>query len=395
MPRTVRIGLVFSYSLSYCRAILRGVKRYAQAKPNWIFAPIEPDAHGLRLLNSLQPAGIIAHLYTSRLAQTLGRLRAPLVNVCGVLPELRIPRVGLDDIAIGRTAAKHLLDRGLRHFAFVGHLNHGYSIRRQAGFEDGIRRAGFSFTSYHESSAKFVPRGQLWSMDPRLLKWLASLPRPTGILACNDLWGAQISEACRQAQLAVPDQLAIVGVDNDDLLCELARPSLSSVAVPAETVGYRASELLDRLMAGGKPPRQPILMPPGAVETRCSSDILSVSDPEVADAIRFIRQRAHESLHTRDVLEVVPVSRRSLERRFRKALGRGIGEEIRRSHIEKARSLLAGTDLPMSEVARLSGFGESKHLSVAFMHEAGMPPTSYRRQTRALGSGLELGVQSK
>lgn len=384
MPQSLRIGLVFNYSLSYCRAILRGIKRYAQARPNWIFAPIEPDARGLRLLKSLRPAGVIAHIYTSRLASALEDLRLPLVNVCGVLSNLSIPRVGLDDTAIGHAAAGHFFDRGLRHFAFVGHLNHGYSIRRQAGFEDAIRRAGFMVTSYLESSANFVPRGQLWSMDPRLLKWLASLPKPTGILACNDLWGAQISEACRQAGLAVPDHLAIVGVDNDDLLCELARPSLSSVAVPADAVGYRASELLEHLMARGKPTREPILLPPGSVIIRCSSDILSVGDPEVAAAVRVIRQHAHELLRTADVLEVVPVSRRSLERRFRRALGRGIGEEIRRSHIEKARSLLASTDLPMSEVARHSGFSESKHLSVAFKQEVGMTPSDYRRQTRAL-----------
>ncbi len=384
MPQTLRIGLVFNYSLSYCRAILRGIKRYAQARPNWIFAPVEPDARGLRLLKSLRPAGIIAHIYTSRLASALAAPRLPLVNVCGVLSNLRIPRVGLDDTAIGHAAANHFLDRGLRHFAFVGHLNHGYSIRRQAGFEDAIRRAGFRVTNYHESSATFVPRGQLWSMDPRLLKWLASLPKPTGILACNDLWGAQISEACRQAGLVVPDHLAIVGVDNDDLLCELARPSLSSVAVPAEAVGYHASELLEQLMARGKPTREPILLPPGSVITRCSSDILSVSDPDVAAAIRVIRQHSHEPLRTGNVLEVVPVSRRSLERRFRRALGRGIGEEIRRSHIEKARNLLASTDLPMSEVARHSGFSESKHLSVAFKQEVGMTPSEYRRQTRTL-----------
>jgi LacI family transcriptional regulator len=389
MRRAIRIGLVFSYSLSYCRAILRGIKRYAQANQHWIFAPVEPDAHGLNLLKKLRPTAVIAHIYSSKLAGALQKLRVPLVNVCGVLPDLRVPRVGLDDVAIGRAAAQHLLDRGLRDFGFVGHRNHGYSIRRQLGFEQTIHAAGCRVTSYHESS-DFLPRGQLWSMDPKLLTWLKSLPKPTGVMACNDLWGAQISEACRQCGLAVPEQLAIVGVDNDDLLCELARPSLSSVAVPAESVGYHAAELLDRLIAGRKAPTAPVLLPPGAVETRCSSDILSISDTEVADAIRAIRQRAHEPLRTRDVLAVVPVSRRSLERRFRKVLGRGIAQEIRRARLDKARALLAGTDMPMSAIACCCGFGENKHLSVAFRRATGMTPSSYRSRTRGVENGQQL-----
>jgi LacI family transcriptional regulator len=382
MARPTRIGLVFSYSLAYCRGILRGIRRYAQVRPDWIFTPIDPDARGLRILRDLRPAGIIAHVYTRELAATLRALRKPLVNVCGVLPDLPVPRVGLDDAAIGAAAAEHLLDRGLRSFAFVGHTNHGYSIAREAAFTRRIAAAGYTVRSHLEPGARFAPRGRLWSLDKSLRDWVGALPRPVGIFACNDVWGAQISETCRQAGLTVPEEVAIVGVDNDDLLCDLARPSLSSVAVPAEPVGFQAARLLDRIMAGKKPPSEPILLPPTGVVVRHSSDVLAIADADVAEAVRTIRMLAHKPLTIEDVLAAVPVSRRSLERRFRKSLNRGIWEEIRRVHMDRARHLLATTDLPISEVAATSGFSECKHLSVVFRQEAGMTPTTYRRRAR-------------
>jgi LacI family transcriptional regulator len=384
MPHTLRIALVFSYGLAYCRGILRGVRDYARTRQRWIFTPVDPESATPRLLRSLAPAGVIAHIFNDALARTLMKLDRPLVNVCGVLPDLPVARVGLDDRAIGVAAAEHLLDRGLRQFAFVGHLRHAYSIRREDGFRATLSDRGFTSHVYHDPGSPFDPRGRLWALDGRVRRWLVALPRPVGVFACNDLWGVQISELCRQAGLRVPEDVAVLGVDNDDLLCDLARPSLSSVTVPAAAVGHAAAALLDRLLQGRKTPKCPLLLPPTGVATRQSSDILAIHDPDVSAAVRVIRDRAHERLRTRDVLDVVPVSRRALERRFRKALGRGIGEEIRRCHVERARTLLATTDLPMSDVARLAGFGEGKQLSVVFRRETGSPPTAYRRSTRAL-----------
>lgn len=383
MPRPVRIGLVFSYSLAYCRGILRGVKAYARTRDHWVFAPVDPEADdGVRRLADLRPAGVIAHVYSDALAKSLKALRRPVVNVCGVLPDLAFPRVGLDDAAIGRLAAGHLLDRGLRHFAFVGHADHAYSVAREASFRSTVEAAGFAVAVHREARARFDPRGRLWSTDDRVLQWVAALPKPVGLFACNDVWGAQLSEVCRQAGLRVPEDVALLGVDNDDLLCELARPSLSSVAVPAEAVGRRAAALLDRLLAGRAAPRRPALLPPTAVVTRQSSDVLAIDDPEVAAAVRHIRGRAHAPVRIADVVEAATVCRRSLERRFRRALGRGIWDEVRRVHLDRARSLLADTDLPMPAVAAASGFTDGKHLSVVFRRETGRTPTGYRREVR-------------
>jgi LacI family transcriptional regulator len=203
------------------------------------------------------------------------------------------------------------------------------------------------------------------------------------VSAFYDMWGLQLAEVCRDVGLRVPADVAIVGIGNDDLLCEMSRPSLSSVAVPAEQIGHEAAALLERLMAGSAPPERPIMLPPLGVVTRQSSDILAIGDPDVAAAVRFIRQRGHLPTRVGDVLREVPVSRRSLERKFRQILNRGVSEEIRRVHVDRARALLSGTDLPMSALADHAGFSNATHLSVVFRQETGMTPTSYRRQFRA------------
>jgi LacI family transcriptional regulator len=187
--------------------------------------------------------------------------------------------------------------------------------------------------------------------------------------------------------LRVPEDVALLGVDDDDLYCELARPPLSSVILPTERIGYEAAALLDRLLAGANPPAEPILIPPTGVPARRSTEVLAIQDREVVQAVRFIREYAHLPLRVTDVLREVPVGRRTLERRCHKALGWGLGEEIRRVHLERARSLLANTDLPMKTLAHEAGFSDFRQMAVLFRREMGMPPTAYRRQTRTAPAG--------
>jgi LacI family transcriptional regulator len=202
-----------------------------------------------------------------------------------------------------------------------------------------------------------------------------------GVFAPNDIWGVQLAEVCRQVGLRVPEDVALVGVDNDDLLCEMARPPLSSVSLPVNRIGHAAASLLDDLLGGKKSPGD-LLLPPVGVIARQSSDVLALEDPEVATAVRFIRTHGHTALRVADVLREVPISRRSLERRFRRALDRSIWEEIRRVHVEQARGLLARSGMPMAEVARHAGFSDSRQLSTVFREETGLTPTAYRRRFR-------------
>jgi LacI family transcriptional regulator len=381
--RLIRLGLVFTHGLAYCRAVLRGVEAYAESRSSWVFLLVAPEARAIRRLTPLRPDGVIAHVFTKSLAQALVGLGKPLVNVSSVLLDATIPRVGVDDERCGVLAAAHLLERGFRRFAFIGHRDHAYSVRREAGFRRAIEAEGHPLACYHEPrGGPFDPMGRPWALDETIHRWIVSLSKPVGIFAPNDIWGEQLTEVCRQTQLRIPEDVGVVGVDNDDLLCRLARPSLSSIALPGEQIGYEAAALLDRLLAGVPPAPQPLLLPPLGVVARRSSDMGAVADPDVAAVIRFIQEQGHRPLTVKEVLRAVPVSRRSLERRFRRTLGRTLLEEIHRAHLDRAQRLLAETDLPMPAVAARAGFSDAKQLSVRFREATGLTPTTYRRRFR-------------
>ena len=381
----IRIGLVFGYGLSYYRDIVRGIRAFAEARPLWSFTPIAPEPDALEVLHLLGLDGLIAHVFTHDLGEAILRLGKPSVNVSGVLPDLAMPRVMADHEQVGRLAAGHFLDRGLRHFGFLGYTTHAFSTGREAGFRSEAERAGCRVESYLSDDPLHPEPTGLWRWDDGLQRWLVGLSRPVGVLASHDIQGVQLSEACRRAGLRVPDEVALLGVDDDDLFCEVARPSLSSVALPGERIGFEAARMLEGLITGRDRHTSPrtLLLPSPGVVTRHSSDVLAIQDGDVAAAVRYIRAHALGPIGVPDVLDAVAVSRRSLERRFRSMLGRGLGEEIRRVRMEKAKGLLSGTEMPIAQVATNSGFSEAKHLSTAFRQEAGLTPTEYRRRSRA------------
>jgi len=409
MPPPLHIGLVFDTSLGKQRSVLRGIMHYAQTRPRWTF--VLDDAAGLthHTLQTMHPEGLIAYVGTQKLANRLQRQQRPVVNVSSLLPRAPFPRVMADHRRIGRMAFDHLRDCGLSHFGFLGHAGHLYSTEREAGFCEGLAehaaaagrhiaaprssplpstakrgRPRTSRTSYHRylipSSTSFLRQARRLAVNAGLIDWLRSLPRPVGVFASHDIWGVPVVEACRRGRLRVPDEVAVIGVDNDDLLCQLARPSLSSVVVADEQIGYEAAALLDRLMRGAKYPRLPTLVAPTGVVTRQSSDMLAGGDPDLSAAVRFIRERAHLPLRVEDVLRQVGVSRRSLELRFRTVLRRGIAEELRRVHLERAKQLLATTSLPVGEVAERAGFASVYYMSRIFRSQTNQTPTAYRRQ---------------
>lgn len=383
--RPLRIGLVFGYGLGYYRDILHGVKAFAADRPRWVFTPIATDRRALEAPLAKKQDGFIAHVFTEALAEALARLRRPVVNVSGVLPELPFPRVIVDHEAVGQMAARHLLDRGVRQFAFVGFPHHAFSLGREAGFVGELERAGCQAAVFHDRLQKLSDPTGLWRWNESLLAWLRSLTKPLGLFASNDSQGVQLSEYCRHLQFSVPDEVSIVGVDDDDLLCDLARPSLSSVALPGKRIGLEAARMLEQLILGEGLSESRLVLPPVRVVVRASSDIQALPDADVAAAVRYIRDHADEPFEVCDLLAAVPVSRRSLERRFRRHLQRGIWEEIRRAHLERAKTLLVDTDLPMSIVAQRSGFTDSRQLSIVFRQATGGTPTQFRQQHRIRG----------
>ncbi len=378
----IRVGLVLSHSLSYCREILRGIRTFAMERPNWLLTPIFPDSRAVQLAASLKCNGYIAHIFERTLADTLQATKRPVVNVSGVLPELPFCRVVTDHAEVGRQAARHLLERGMTELAFVGYPVHDFSVERQRGFAEVAEQNGIRVSTFLEQTRRIEEPNGLWKWNDGLQKWIHNLPKPIGILASHDIQGVQLSEYCNQLQLRVPDEVAIVGVDDDDLLCELSRPSLSSVALPAERIGYQAALLLDNLFQTKSRKRESVVLQPGGVVVRESSDLQSTPDSDVSNALRFIRSHSSRPIQVADVLAAVPVSRRGLERRFRKSLNRSIFEEINRNHVERARQMLISTNHSMAAIAEKCGFRDSRHFSILFRKFMGATPTAYRNRFR-------------
>lgn len=382
MSRPLPIALVFSFSLSYCRGVLRGISRYAADREDWTLTPLAPGPDLAASLAAMKPRGVIAHIYDRRLAKILSALRCPVINVSGIMPQLSFPRVFVDDQVVGAMAARHFLDRGLRSFGCIGHPSHGASIARELSFRTTLLKHGCGSDRYHVNPGQpFDPTCATPVLGSEIGAWVKRLPQPTGIFCTNDILASQLIEVCRQHGVAVPEHVAILGVDNDDLLCGLARPPLSSIALPDQEVGVQAAIHLDRLLRGErKVLSKPLLLAPLRVVARRSTDLSAMSDVVVARACGFIHEQSQRSLSVSDVANEVGVGRRTLERRFRAVLGRGLAEEIRRCHVERAKELLADPHLSLAAVAKRAGFSSAKQFAVGFRALTGLTPRMFRQR---------------
>jgi LacI family transcriptional regulator len=275
-------------------------------------------------------------------------------------------------------AASHLIERGFRNLAYCGDPSFKWSVLRQTRFEQVALAQGCRVAS-HASIPQNDPAYSWDREEKALMKWLKSLPRPIGVMACYDIKAQQLLDACRELSIAVPEEVAVLGVDNDRLLCELASPPLSSVMCNTHRTGYEAASLLERLMSGEKIGAVSTLVKPIGIQIRQSTDTLAIDDPDVASALRFIREHAVLGINVNDVLREVPVSRRVLESRFVRAIGRTPHEEIVRLRIDRVKNLLSETDLSLAEIATRAGFRHDEYMSVAFKKATGMPPSRYRK----------------
>jgi LacI family transcriptional regulator len=279
---------------------------------------------------------------------------------------------------IGTMAAEHLLDRGFRHFAYCGFDDIFWSVERSESFSKRVAKAAFQ-TYVYKQPRLAVQR--LWENEQIFMAdWLKSLPKPVGLMACNDDRGQQVIDACKLAGLRIPEEVAIIAVDNDELVCGLTNPPLSSIALNFVRAGYGSAELLDKLMTGKKRRRESVLVPATHIVTRQSTDILAIEDPEVVDAVRYIRQHVKEPIQVSDVTRVTSLSRRSLERRFRAIFGRSIHDEIRRVRTEQVARMLVDTNLPVSQIAFELGFPGVEHIARQFRKEKAITPLAYRKQ---------------
>jgi len=378
MKQVRHVAVLVETSRSYGRGVLRGVARYNREHGRWstYFRP-----HGLgdpvpAWLKNWKGDGILARIDNRRTANAILASGVPVVNLRGTLGELQFPFVGTNNREVAQLGADHLLGRGFRNLAFCGYRSgfHSGFDERCREFRRLIEEAGCHCHLYCRPSAK------TWEQqEERLGQWIQELPKPVAIMACNDDRGLEILDACHRKDIAVPDDVAVLSVDNDEYLCEMAIPALSSIALNLERIGYEAAALLDRLMSGRPAPKQPKEIGPRGVVVRHSTDVLAIEDPDVAQAVRFIRHHACEGLHLADVVEQVLVSRSTLAPRFKNLLGRTIYQEIRRVQVERAKELLAGTSLPIKHVAREAGFRDVQYLTRAMGALAGQTPAAYRQ----------------
>ena len=319
---------------------------------------------------------------TKEVAKAIQATGLPVVELLGDF-QMASPHVHSDETLVGRMAAEHLLDQGLRNFAYFAFGDSWYIRLSRGGFQQRLKEQGFSCHVYKSvrSQGKAYPH---WCEEewPHLLDWLGALPRPIGIFAVNDSHALRLMSACRMLEIAMPEEVAILGVDNDPVICDATSPPLSSVDVNCARIGYEAAALLDRMMGGEKPPRKPILVPPERVAARRSTDVLAIEDADVAHAVRFIREFACREIDVAQVCKEVGVSRRVLERRFHSCLRRTPKKEILRVQIGRAKSLLVQTDLSVAAVGKRAGFAAPEYFVRVFRRAAGATPRTYRMTQR-------------
>ncbi|HEV7298255.1 MAG TPA: substrate-binding domain-containing protein [Tepidisphaeraceae bacterium] len=366
---------------SYGQGLLRGISSYVANREQWVAEVPNWDNEGVTELTGAD--GVIAQVYGQHDADRLRAARVPVVNVSSHATFNDLPAVRPDNHAAGRLGAEHLLDRGFRSFAFCGIPERYFSGERQAGFCQRIEAHGHPCQTFGWPHYPPPP-------DRRpLVEWVASLPKPVGLMAANDLRARHLAIVARDAGLRVPEEMALLGVDNDPPLCELNVPPTSSIVLPTMQLGYEAAALLDRLIAGEPAPVGQLLLPPVGIVTRRSTDILAIDDPEIAVAVRLIHERVGRGpLRVRHLLDELAMSRRSLEVRFTQALGRSPAFEIRRVQLERARRLLVETDEPMPVIAKACGFSSGKQFGETFQEQLALTPTAYRKQFRLNAASL-------
>lgn len=388
MSGTPKVALLIETARGYGRQMLRGIVRYARLHGPWGFYITPGDfEQALPKMQQWGGTGIIARVETPRIAKAILDSGLPTIALDLSEAELkpdhplsRLSEVSSDSAGAARMVAGHLLERGFRSFAYVGVTGRVWSDRREVSFCRSIADAGFLVEVYRPPRSR---RDQQWGREqPILAEWLRSLPKPTGVMACNDDRGREVLEACRAAGIHVPEELAVIGVDNDQLLCELADPPLSSVALNAEGTGYRTAALLDRMMQHRLRKPRRLKAKPLHVVTRRSTDIVAIEDPEVAAALRFIHAHAAEPIQIEDVVRHLAISRRNLEIRFQSLVGRTLHAELHRLRMERARQFLAETDLPIPKVAESVGYSTPSYFIQVFRAEHDTTPAKYRRHLR-------------
>lgn len=357
------MGVIANNVGGYSRTVIRGVASFAFARA-WDCRVEGVNETAIDAAKLRKFDGLIIQAATPEQAKLVGRASMPAVNVSSSLGLKRVPSVVSDDHAVGAMGAEHFLRRGHRTFAFFAPDDRQFATLRFEGFARRLQLDRIGCTRVGDADA--------------MRAFLSSSEKPVAVMACNDRSGVGLLEICRSLGVRVPEDVAVLGVDNDELMQSLANPPLSTINTARERIGFEAAAMLERLMGGAAIESELVLVPPKDVIVRRSTDVLGVADPAVAEATRFVHANAGRPIGVDDVAHEMTMSRRQLERRFRLALGRSVLDEIIRCRIDRARTLLLETDLTLPQIALASGFRSASYFNLVFRHKTGAPPGQFR-----------------
>ncbi|MBN2578925.1 MAG: XylR family transcriptional regulator [Pirellulales bacterium] len=387
----LRIALLIESSRMYGRELLRGIAAYAHQAGPWLFFveeraladPLPP------MLKHWAPDGILVRLASDELLRQVRDLQLPTVDLYRDEEIFDIPGVTIDQRALVHQAIRHFQERGFQNYAYCGYPEVFFSENREAHFLAKLQEQGIRPHVFHHPPMKGGRRlaaieAHATRFAAKLAEWLQGLPKPVALLACNDMRAFQILNVCNALGISVPEEVAILGVDNDPIQCELSHPTLSSIDPNAARIGYEGAALLHRLIQGDPKPSRRILIEPRGVAARRSTDVLAVGDPDASAAIRHVRQQALQRPSYAAILADLQLSRSTLERWFHQYLGHSVSDEIRSIRVKHLQQLLLSTTHPLETIAQLCGFPHVETMSRLFKRHVGMTPGEYRRQGKKL-----------
>ena len=381
MSKTQNIAVMVDvdWPLKHHHEVIGGIQRYARERGGWeLFSDYYPE-------RALDRYDAVIGQITPELLEKAAKTGIPLVNTWFSSPVAdKVPTVAPDYDAMARMGADHLVARGFRRFGFLG-FTQTYVRTVHRAFKEYLRQAGYPCSSILVSDRYNTSVGTWARFSERLENWADAWSTPIGVFSAPDGLGRHLATVCQYKGIAIPHDVAIIGHWNEPNFCLLAEPSLTSIEVGYEQVGYRAAELLDQLLEGEPPPEEPVLLPPAFLVPRQSTDAYIVDDPLMAVALRFIAEHSHERIRVSDVARGISVTRRTLERRFAEHGERTVAQEILHFRIERLKRLLVQTDQPIKYLAHEVGFIDAKQMHAVFSRVEGIPPSAYREQQRAEG----------
>lgn len=378
-----RIAVLVDTSSGWGRRVISGIAKYALKHGPW---QLSVEEHGLNeaihIKHGWEGDGVIARVKDRPIFNELVKLEKPVVNVSSILLKgVDFPRVTVDHEELAKLALQHFTERGFQHLAYYNSKEHSYIKPYRDAFVNAAEAQKLECHVFH---SKYQNRKQTTeTARAELNQWLNDLPKPVAILTWGTSEGRRVLNVCNASGLAVPEQIAVLAGDDDELLCKVCSPPMSGIVTPAEQIGYNAAHILDTILQGGSAPDEPLLLKQTSVNTRQSTDTLAIEDPVLSKAIQYIRQHAHLQIQVQEVAEAVQISRRALERRFATTMGHTPAKEIQKFRLERAKQLLRETSMDVVDVAAASGYSSPEYMIGIFRKATGYTPLKYRNWIQA------------